>query len=137
MYAPDSKRTPKAVLRLHNLAYQHGKICKDLFVHTSNKNLVFGHYFHSITCHSPLLLRIICLCSVNTEMQKCMFGQAKQITKGMSSLRANHVITNILIRIHEEGKVQPNPQTIQEDEIHKLAKIQDLQLIQSSPTHGW
>ena len=29
MCAPDSKRTPKAVLRLHNVAYQHGKICNN------------------------------------------------------------------------------------------------------------
>lgn len=123
MCAPDSKRTPKAVLRLHNVAYQHGKICNNLFVHTSNKNPVFGRYFHSITCHSPLLLWIICLHSVNTEMQERMFGQAKQITKGTSSLRASHVITNILIRIHEESKAQTNPLTIQEGEIHKLAKI--------------
>ena len=121
MYAPDSKRTPKAILRLHNLIYQHGKIYNDLFTN-SEKNPIFGRYFHSITCHSPSLLRIICLCSVNTELQECMFGQAKQITKSTSCLRANHIIKNILIQIHEEGETQTNPLAMQESEIYKLAQ---------------
>ena len=30
MYARDSKRTPKEVLRFHNLTYQHGKLCMDV-----------------------------------------------------------------------------------------------------------
>ncbi len=51
-----------------------------------------------------------------------MFGQAKQITKSTSCLRANHVIENILIRVHEEGKAQTNPLATQEGEIHKLAQ---------------
>ena len=42
MYAPDS------VLRLHNLAYKHGKLCVDLFTHSRNRT---GRYFHSIICH--------------------------------------------------------------------------------------
>ena len=121
MYAPDSKRTPKLVLRLHNLVYQHGRTCNDLFIQSSNP--VFSRYFHSITCHSPLLLRIS-LRSVNTEMQEHLFGQAKQITKGTSSLKPNHVISNILVRMHEENKVRSiDPLAIQEGEIHKLAQM--------------
>ena len=61
-----------------------------------SNNPVFSRYFNSITCHSPLLLRIISLRPVNTEMQERLFGQAKQITKGTSSLKPNHVISNFL-----------------------------------------
>ena len=96
MYALDSKCTPREILRFHNLTYQHGKLCVDLCTQRSSKNPVFGRYFHSITCHSPLLLRIITLRSVNTEVQERMFGQAKQITRSTSCLRPDHVITNIL-----------------------------------------
>ena len=52
-----------------------------------------------------------------------MFGQAKQINKSSSSLKANHVITNFLIRIHEEATAQANPLVIQEDEIHNTLRI--------------
>ena len=102
--------------------YQHGKTCNGLFTHSNNP--VFSRYFHSISCHSPLLLRIISLRSVNTEMQERLFGQAKQITKGTSSLKPNHVISNFLIRMHEENKVRSmDPLAVQEGEIHKLAQM--------------
>ena len=95
LYAPHSKHTPKLVLGLHNLVYQHRKTCNYLFIHSYNP--VFSSYFHSITLHSPLLLQIISLHSVHTEMQEHLFGQAKQITKGTSSLKPNHVISNFSI----------------------------------------
>ena len=123
MYARDSKRTPKEVLRFHNLTYQHGKLCMDLFAQRSTKNPVFGRYFHPITCHSPLLLRVICLRSVNTEEQERMFGQAKQITKSTSCLRPNHVITKIITRVHAEAKAESNTLKFQEGEIHNLAQV--------------
>ena len=50
-----------------------------------------------------------------------MFGQAKQITRDTSSLKANHIITNIITRLQEEAKARQNPLTIQEGEVHKLA----------------
>lgn len=78
-------------------------------------------FFHSIVCHSPLLLRIVTLRSVNIEREERMFGQAKQITRGTSSLKPNHIITNIITRLHVETEAQTNPLAIQEGEIHKLA----------------
>lgn len=104
------------------LVYQHGKVCSDLFVRDATKHPVLGCYFHSITCHAPLLLWIICLRSVHTEMQEHMFGQAKQITKTTSSLKANHVITNFLIRVHEQATAEANPLMTQDGEIHNLAQ---------------
>ena len=122
MYAPDSRRTPKAVLRLHNMTYQHGRICVALFTEMSSRSVIFSRYFHSIVCHSPLLVRIISLRSVYTERQECMFGQAKQKTRGTSSLKPNHIITNIMTQIHVEAEAQTNPLGVQEGETQKLAK---------------
>ena len=75
-----------------------------------------------LTCHAPLLFRLISLCSVNTEAQERTFGQLKQITKATSNNHPNNVITNMLVCLHEEGKGK-NVITIenQESEINKLA----------------
>ena len=62
---------------------------------------MFGGYFHSITSHAPLLYRMVCLRSLNAEMQTQMFGQSKAITKATSSQRPEHIITNILLRLQE------------------------------------
>ena len=51
-----------------------------------------------------------------------MFGQAKQITRATSSLKPNHIITNIMTRLQMEAKAEENSLVIQESEIHKLAE---------------
>ena len=53
-----------------------------------------------------------------------MFGKAKQITRGTSSLKANHIITNIMTRLHAETQAtcDESPLAIQEGEVHKLAR---------------
>lgn len=88
----------------------------------SSTTAVYGRYFHSIFFQSPLLFHIVCLRSVNTEVQERMFGQAKQITRDTSSLKANHIITNIITRLQAETEARENPLTIQEGEIRKVAK---------------
>ena len=91
------------------MPYQHGKICVGLFTQSSTTTAVYGRYSQSIICHSPLLLRIVCLRSVNTEVQEHMFGQA------------NHIITNITTRLQAEANARENSLTVQEGEVHKIA----------------
>lgn len=47
MYAPDSRRTPTAILKLHNLTYQHGTIC---FIHRSEHQTCNVQSFFSLHC---------------------------------------------------------------------------------------
>ena len=131
LYSDDSKRTSQAVLRLHNLAFIHGKVCTELFhtPKTMTRRKMFGRYFHSITSHAAILYRIVSLRSMNAETQERMFGQCKSITKATSSQRPNHIITNILLRLQEEAKANPsNVKCLeaQEGEITKLAKAVSL-----------
>ena len=81
-YSNQHKRTPRTILRLHNLAYKHALLCTKLFStpKSNTRRAMFGMYYHSITCHSPKLYRIIALKSLNTEFQERTFGQAKNIT---------------------------------------------------------
>ena len=63
LYADDSKRMAQTVLRLHSIAYIHGRLYTELFSNpkTVSKRKLFGRYFHSLTCHAPLLLRLVSL----------------------------------------------------------------------------
>ena len=86
---------------------------------------MFGRYFHALTCHAPLLYRIISPRLLNTESEERMFGQCKSITRSTSNHHANHIITNILVRIHEEQKYhEAISSTIkkQNSEVEELAK---------------
>ena len=83
---------------------------------------MFGRYYHSITTHAPILFRIICLRSLNTESQERIFNQVKQITKATSNKQPNHIISNIIQRLHFDQKERSNDSVaIQESEVEVLA----------------
>ena len=107
LYAPDTKRSPKTVLCLHNLAFLHGVLFTQIFANPKRltRRKVFGRYFHAITTHSPLVYRIVCPRSINTEQHERVFGQIKQITKETSNQSPNHIITNIMQRLYFEEKI--------------------------------
>ena len=71
LYSSDSERSPRNVLRLHNATFIHGVLCTQLFGSSPRGSTLFGRYFHSIVCHTPLIYRLISLRSVNTENQEC------------------------------------------------------------------
>ncbi len=84
LYSKEEHRNDRSILRLYNLTYIHARLCIELFPNpkTITRRKMFGIYFHSITCHTPEVYRLVCLRSLNTENQERLFGQAKQITKG-------------------------------------------------------
>ena len=127
LYSGPEKRTPKTVLRLHNLTFVHAKLCAEVFgtPKTMTKRKMFGRYFHALTAHSPLVNRIISLCLLNTEVEERMFGQCKQITRSSSNQHTNHIITNILVRLKCEEQRKERATSIvhkQESEVSKLAQ---------------
>eukprot|EP00731_Ephydatia_muelleri_P009736 Em0005g322a len=126
LYASEAKRTPKSILNLHNIAFYHAYLCAKLFLapkHMTRRKL-FGRYFHALTTHSPLLYRIICLRSLNTEIQERMFSQVKQISKTTSNQSTDNIVTNAIKRLHyEEDSKHEDTIAVQESEIEKLAKV--------------
>ena len=127
LYAAPEKRTPKSVLRLHNLTFIHAKLCEDVFgcPKTMSRRKMFGRYYHALTAHSPLVNRIISPCLLNAEVEERTFGQCKAITRATSNQHTNHIISNILVRLHYEKKRNVNASsTIQAQEgyVSKLVK---------------
>ena len=124
LYCDPSKRTSQSVLGLHNIAFVHAKLCTEFFPNpkTVTPRRMFGRYFHALTTHPPLLHQIISPCLLNTER---MCGQCKAITRNTSNQHTNHIITNILVRLHSEEKAADSEKCTvkaQESEVLKLAK---------------
>lgn len=122
LYSNEAERSPRAILRLHNITYVHARLCCALFRNSTTHTNMFGRYFHSITTHAPLLFRIISLRSVNAEIQERMFNQCKQITKATSNQNPNHVLKNIIVRMCNESKGKSIDYIKKEGVITKLAK---------------
>ena len=108
MYADVEQRSPRSILRLHNLTYLHGRLCVKLFYNPKaiSKRKMFGKYFHSITTHAAILNRLVSLRSLNAELQERAFGQANAICRATSNYHSEHIISNVVVRYQVEANRQ-------------------------------
>ncbi len=76
MYAREEVRSPKAVLRMHNVTFVHAMLCTQLFhePRSITKRKMFGRYYHAISTHAAPVYRLISLRSLNAEMQERLFN---------------------------------------------------------------
>ena len=126
LYSRQENQTKQSVLRLHNLAFVHAKLCSDHLSNpkTMSRRKMFGRYFHAITTHSPLLNRIIPPRLLNTELEERMFGQCKAITRTTSNQHTSNIISNILVRMHyEKQRREINTFHKQDSEIMRLSEV--------------
>ena len=95
LYLKDSKRSPKMVLRLYNLAWLHHELVSDLLYNqTSSNTKLFGNYLHAITIHAPVQYQIVSLSSVNAENQERLFCQAKRINLRATNRKVENFFAN-------------------------------------------
>ncbi len=128
LYADDSERTPKNILRLYNLTWLHYELCTDIFSSTStiSHKKMFGIYLHSIVHHAPFQYEILCLKSANTEHEERLFGQAKGLVQGTTNRQPQTVIPNVLLRLQAKRTVGSVYQTFQEEQSRVSKAAQQL-----------
>ena len=101
-YSSDNARTPKSIIRLHNMSWYHGILCREVFgfkLKEMTTRKLYGNYYHDITSHAAMQYRLICGKSTNVEEQERVFNSISNITRSTSSCHPNHIITNVLILI--------------------------------------
>ena len=117
LYADSELRSPRSVLRLHNITFIHGRLCVQLFHSPKaiSKRKMFGKYFHSLITHAPILNRIISLRSLNAELQERAFGQANAISKATSNYHPDHIISNVIVRFQVEANREKQSLLLQQN----------------------
>ena len=93
-YNSEAQRTPRSVLRMHNLTWYHAMLCRTVIGFQLKKLTVrkfYGTYFHNITSHAPIQNNAI-----------------TNITRTTSSFHADHIISNILVRLQAEKDLSTN-----------------------------
>ena len=126
-YSLEAMRTPRSVLRLHNLTWQHAILCQSVMgfsLKQMTTRKFYGNYFHNITAHAPIQQRLISGRSANTEEQERVFNSINNITRTTSSNHADHIIGNVFIRIHAEKEFKADQSVTsdaQEAQVSKLA----------------
>ena len=121
MYSEEFTRSPRTILRFHNVTFQHSVLCREMFPHPASvtKQKMFGNYFHTLSCHTATFYRIVALRSLNSEMQERLFNTCNEVTKATSNRQANNLMQNILIRTQAE--LQKYTLKTQESEVRTLA----------------
>ena len=105
LYQPEYDRTPRNILRLHNKSFLHSILCFEVLGYQPKKitrRKLYGKYFHNLSTHAPMQLRIISGQSCNAEDEERTFNAITSITKSTSSNHPSHVIGNVLIRLQCE-----------------------------------
>lgn len=106
-YLPAQKRSPKIILRIYNVAFQHALLCQKILpTHpkkVTNRKL-YGIYFHSLTTHLPEMARIISPSSLHTENEEQLFSQIKNVSLSTSSRTLSSIRDNSILRIQIEKR---------------------------------
>ena len=95
LYKGDEERCPRNVLRLHNSTWYHHILCREVLSLTPNEMTTrkfYGTYFHDLTSHAPLQLRIVSGRTANAEEEERMFNTVKSITSSTSNGHQVHSI---------------------------------------------
>ena len=126
-YSSDKDRTPKSVLRLHNMTWYHGILCREVFgfkLKEITTRKLYVNYFHDITTHASMQHRLVCGKSCNVEEQERVFNAIANITKSTSSYQPHHIISNVFVRLQAEKHMsayKSNCVSTQEASVAKLA----------------
>ena len=118
LYQRDHERCPKQVLRLHNYSFLHAIAVRRLIGTPVKLTMrrMYGRHYHALATHAPILNRIICLRSINTENEERCFNTLKSITNQTSNRKPEHVITNGFLHLQAEQQTHVSQQHYAEEE---------------------
>lgn len=107
-YTKADERSPKYILRLYNITFQHAMLCVNTLSKSTklSKEKLFGIYFHSLICHLPHVARIISPNSVHTEDEERLFSVIKNISMRTSNRSLQSIRDNSIIRLQAEQSLQ-------------------------------
>ena len=95
-------RSPKSILRFHNVSYIHAFRLIQIFGKNPTLEKLYGEYYHSIIQHMPDYSRIIAPSSLHTETEEQIFGAMRGIglaasQRGAASVRDVGIIRFVFV----------------------------------------
>ncbi|KAK3734075.1 hypothetical protein QZH41_019813 [Actinostola sp. cb2023] len=126
LYADESKRNPKQILRLYNLAFRHALAVNSVLfpVTTMTARKMQGIHYHQMIDHAALIYRMVCLKSINAELFERYFDRIQDITQKTWSKQPKDLVSNAFLHVHAEDAIDGDRSAMrkQEKEISKLAR---------------
>ncbi|KAK3746096.1 hypothetical protein QZH41_004621 [Actinostola sp. cb2023] len=120
LYSPDEKRTPALILRYYNQAWYHSILLKTAIDAPKKltRRKMFGVYYHNLSAHAGLMLRLVSGQAANAEAQERVFNSIKRITKQTSNNHPRQIITNLFIRLQAEKEMGLQGDDVSQQQAH-------------------
>ena len=100
-YSHSSNSSVKSVLRFQNLSFLCGMYLR-LAVCNAPKSMsnrkMFGIYYHNLTCHAPMIYRVVSIRILLAELEESTIWQLRQISSATSSGCPMEISENCLMR---------------------------------------
>ena len=133
-YKSEQHRTPRSVLRFHNLTWHRAMLCRSV-IRFSLKQMstrkFYGNYFHNITAHAPIQNRLISSRSANTEEQERVCNSINNITRTTPSNHPDHIIGKSLYKYRLNNLQPPTHKKLVFPNLHLLYQILETLLFQN------
>jgi hypothetical protein len=86
---------------------------------------LFGVYFHNLSAHAGMMVRLISGQASNAEQQERIFNHIKRITRSTSNYHPEQIIPNLLVRLQAEKEMHlhADDASQQQAERSKLAEV--------------
>ena len=123
-YSQDQKRSPKLILRLHNICWRHAIQCRKVLTpaRALTYRKLFGLYFHACVSHSAFLLRLVSHRSTNAEMFERLFEELTDITRKTWNKKIEDLASNAVLHLQAKTARGFNAVVKQEQEISNISK---------------
>ena len=123
-YCQEKRRSPRLVLRLHNLCWRHAIQCRRVLTPTRALTCrkLFGLYFHACVSHSAFLLRLVSHRSTNAEMFERLFEELTDVTRKTWNRKIEDLARNAVLHMQAKKSTQGNAVMKQEKEISNIGR---------------
>ena len=126
LYSPEDKRSTTLILRYLNQSWYHSILLNSIIRKPKKltRRKLFGVYYHNLTSHAGLMIRLISGLASNAEEQERTFNAIKRITKQTSNYNPEQIIPNLMIRLQAEKELELRKDDVgrQQSQISKLKK---------------
>ena len=125
LYTGEMQRTVEHILRLNNQIFLHACLIKEVAGRkpkSMTSRLLRGKYFHAITCHAPIMYKIVSGKAANSEVEDRVFQILKKISSTTSNHHPGHVLINNMIRLQVREEFNPHKVGKEQHEVRKLCQ---------------
>ena len=123
LYSPDEKRNVQQILRYYNQSWYHAVLLKQIIKQPKKltRRKLFGVYYHDLTTHAGLMLRLVSGQSASAEEEERIFNHIKGITKQTSNYSHTQIIPNIFLRLQAETEMKEG-ESVQQQQ-HRISHL--------------